>query len=115
MEIYELKPEQKKALANLKRAITACSKAKLGFYNILDTTYVFNREYIKTLGVAENHSQRTEEGRISCREYGYTYNSFQSIGGDSFADDQADHYFILTEKGKSKLKAELSDNAEYFL
>jgi hypothetical protein len=115
MEIYELKPDQKKALANLKRAISACSKAKIGFCNVLDTTYVFNKEYIKSLQISDYKSQKEEEGHVPCHKYGYTNNSFQTVGGDSFADDQIDHYFVLTEKGKSKFKAELSDNAEDFL
>lgn len=93
MKIFELTEKQLKAFVALKRAAKLCEKEKIGFFNVLDTTYAFNKNYIETMDVDANYE-------ISCCDYGYPYENMKTIGGCSFADDQILHSIKLTPKGR---------------
>ena|SRR3989344_4118904 len=93
MEIYNLTANQKKAFKKLQSAAKECKKLKIGFFNVLDTTYAFNQDMIETMDVDADFE-------LKCIEYGYPYESMKTIGGCSFADDQGMHSIKLTNKGR---------------
>lgn len=99
--ILELTPVQNKAIASLKRAITKCEKSNVGFFNILDDTYAYD----KSMMTGIEGRERADIKIMPCEEYSYPVTKFGSIGGCSFADDQTEHYIQLTEKGKKVFEA----------
>ena len=100
MEVLTLTDKQEKAIAELKRAMAKCYKLKIGFFNVLDTTYAFDRAKIVQMDVDANHE-------FSCMEYGYPYTSFSTLGGCSFADDQNMHTMLLTKRGRKLFNEDL--------
>ena len=102
MEIYELNENQLKAFKALKSAANKCYKLKIEFFNVLDTTYAYNRDMIETMDVDANYE-------IPCLDFGYPYETMKTIGGCSFADDQVLHSIKLTAKGRKVFDAEQSD------
>lgn len=99
MKIYELTDEQLKAFKALKSAANKCYKLKIGFFNVLDYTYAYNRDMIEAMDVDANYE-------LPCLEFGYPYNTMPAIGGCSFADDQNYHSIKLTAKGRKLLRDE---------
>lgn len=102
MEIYELTENQLKAFKALKSAANKCYKLKIGFFNVLDTCYAYDKNLINKMDVDANYE-------IPCGEFGYPYESFPTIGGCSYADDQILHSIQLTDKGRKVFNAEQSD------
>jgi hypothetical protein len=98
MEIYELNEKQKQAFKELKKAAEKCAKLKIGFVNVLDSCYAFNKDFIKDMDIEDRLTDKDPD-KIWCLDYGYPYNSMKTIGGSSFADDQIIHFFRLTKKG----------------
>ena len=103
MEIYELTENQLKAFKALKSAANKCTKLKLGFFNILDTTHAYNKDMIEIIDVDANFE-------LPCSEFGYPYETMPTIGGCSFADDQNLHSIKLTAKGRKVFNFENNEN-----
>lgn len=92
MKVYELTEPQLKAFKALKVAAKKCNKLKIGFFNVLDTTFAYDRNMIEDMEVDANYD-------LNCLEYGYPYETMKTIGGCSYADDQRMHSIKLTPKG----------------
>lgn len=99
MEVFDLTPEQEKAFKKLKSVVKECYKLKIGFVNILDRTYAYNKDMINHLDVDANYE-------LPCIQYGYPPNVIDTIGGCSFADDQGMHSIQLTSKGRKVFNKE---------
>lgn len=106
MEIYELTEHQLKAFKALKSAANKCYKLKIGFFNVLDTTFAYNKDMIEKMDVDADHE-------IKCSEFDYPHESMPAIGGCSFADDQNCHSIKLTPKGRKVFIAEQYDDFEF--
>jgi hypothetical protein len=99
MEVYDLTPEQQKAFNKLKKAANECAKLKIGFVNVYGTIHAFDSRLVSRMEV-------DIEGDVKAIDFGYPHNSLNNLGGDSFADDQGLHSFILTAKGKEVFDVE---------
>ena len=100
MKVYDLNKKQKEAFNELKRAVAKCKKAKIMFVNNYGTIHAYDSALVNRFDVD------TPEADINCEEYGYSNNYLphDSLGGDSYADDQGLHYIFLTEKGREIFK-----------
>lgn len=92
MEIFELTKKQQAAFYDLVYAVERCKKLNIGFFTVLEETFAFNGNLIKSFGVDEHNE-------VDCAKYGYPSNTL-TLGGCSYADDQNMHSFKLTEKGR---------------
>lgn len=92
MEVFELTTEQEKAFNAMKRAVAKCKKLKIGFFDVLGTTYAYDKGKIERFDVDANYE-------LDCGKYGYPPNSL-SVGGCSYADDQIIHSMLLTNNGR---------------
>jgi hypothetical protein len=102
MEVYDLTPEQQKAFNRLTKAVKDCEKLKIGFVNVYGTIYAFDEKLV-------SHMDVDIQGDVPAIEFGYPPNSLK-LGGDSHADDQSCHTFILTAKGKKVFTEQNEEN-----
>ncbi len=96
-----LTPDQKKAVAQLRRAVTKCEKAGVLFYSVLRNLSFLNGNNIHTIGDDSDFEFREEAPDCLDLNSVLHHDYINNEGFDGWADDT--HYVFLTKEAVNKL------------
>lgn len=102
MDIFQLNKKQQKAFDALKRAADRCEKTGIKFVNCYGTIHAYDSKLIAGFG----SKGFLDSADVAVKDYGKSTNTIDNLGGDSFADDDYEHWFSLTPKGKKVFDAD---------
>ena len=87
-ELIKLNPEQQNAFNRLKRAVAACKKSNIYFYQVLESLHCLNGDNVQTVEDIDRTDFKYEDPR------NLQYLNYQTVKTDcSWADDT--HVVIL--------------------